>query len=283
MFIHLRAQIVSFNALQCELTSSKHMQVVDCLQRRRVVPQMIIDWSEIVAESEPDQWPEHRLFQIIVRLCTLRSVTKAQRNESPAGLTTASSIDADLADWANLVPWEYAYMTRTDGKPDDLLCGYYHVYKNIRIAIIWNTYRTARIIANNIKVAWLTYHSPSTIDAARLRASEAIITQLTSDICTSVPFHLGKNGLSESSSLTPKAAAGQSLLWPLYVAATADEVSSSTQAWIVSQLDKIGNIMGIQQATSLANVLRMKKEIMIWDRMTTNRVTELLLEEEDDW
>lgn len=41
--------------------------------------------------------------------------------------------------------------------------------------------------------------------------------------------------------------------------------------------------MGIQQATSLANLLRMGKEIKVWDRMMMNNVIEELAQDEDDW
>jgi len=86
---------------------------------------------------------------------------------------------------------------------------------------------------------------------------------MNADICASAPFIFGESQ-NAGSMYVPRAAAGTNLLWPLYLAATMDTTSPSTRAWCIIQLEKLGKLMGIRQASSLAKVLKTKKEITAW-------------------
>lgn len=221
---------------------------------------------------------EQILFEIIASLCVLRKDEKDQKKDTSTILSLATSIDANLADWVNDLPLEYSYMTRTNGRAEDLFCGYYYVYKTARKAVIWNTYRCARILVNEIILSSLA----QVRDTEQCRTAQALINQLSSDICASVLFHLWGDYSIQDSSNTPKAAAGYVLIWPLYIVGQFGQ-PNPMRSWVIAQLDKIGGLMGIQQATSLADLLRMDKEIKVWDRMMMNNVIEELAQDEDDW
>lgn len=250
------------------------LQITDCLQRRRVVPRMVLEWSAGTDKSGHEQI----LFEIIVSLCTLRKDEKEQKKDTSTILSLATSIDAKLADWVNNLSWEWSYMIRTNGRAEDLFCGYYYVYKSARNALVWNTYRCARILVNEMILSSLA----QALDTEPYQAAQALINQLSSDICASVLFHLWGDPSIQDSSYTPRAAAGYALIWPLYLVGQFGQ-PNPMRSWVIAQLDKIGGLMGIQQATSLANLLRMDKEIKIWDRMTMNNVIEELAQDEDDW
>lgn len=235
---------------------------------------MVLEWWSGSEKCEHEQ----NLFKIIASLCTLRKDEKEQKKDTSIILSLAASIDTNLADWVNDLSWEYSYMTRTNGRAEDLFGGYYYVYKSARKAAIWNTYRCARILVNEIILNSLAH----ALDTESCRAAQALINQLSSDICASVLFHLWGDNSIQHSSYTPRAAAGYSLLWPLYVVGVFGQ-PNPMRSWAIAQLDKIGGLMGIQQATSLANLLRMDKEIKVWDRMMMNNVIEELAQDEDDW
>lgn len=242
------------------------------------MPRMVLEWQSGL-EAEKCRHVQI-LFSIIASLCTLRKDEKEQKKNTSTILSRAASIDANLADWVNNLPWEYSYMTRTNGRAEDAFCGYYYVYQSARKALVWNSYRCARILVNEIILS-----SPAQVlDSEPCRTAQALISQLSSDICASVLFHLwGDDEYSiQDSSQTPRAAAGYALLWPLYLVGQMGQ-PNPMRSWVISQLDKIGGLMGIQQATSLANLLRMDKEIKVWDRMMMNNVIEELAQEEDDW
>lgn len=253
--------------------------MIDCLQRRRVVPRMVLEWRSGAEGCDS----ELKLMRIIASLCSLRKDEKEQKKDTSTILALAASIDANLADWVNDLPWEYSYMTRTKGRADDFLCGYYHVYKSARKAAVWNTYRCARILVNDLILISLAPDStPQALDNEQCRAAQALMNQLSNEICASVVFHLWGDYSVRNSPYTPKAAAGHALLWPLYLAGLFGH-TNPMRSFVITQLEKIGDLMGIQQATSLANLLRMDKEIKVWDKMMMNNVIEELAEEEDDW
>ena len=116
-------------------------------------------------------------------------------------------------------------------------------------------------------------------DGLQRRRSRNLILDLAYDICASVPFILGATPSYLYSSRAPKAAAGMSLLWPLYVAAVIEFPAPGMRAWIITRFEWIGQTMGIKQAECVAQVLRTKKEITVWDRLETLRPDEEL----DDW
>lgn len=255
--------------------------MIDCIQRSAVIPPEVIEWSEYALQLETDIGSRRELgiFPIITRLCTLRGVIAKDTNNDPAVLTIARGIDADLVEWADQFPTWLRYTTELSNDTENVLSGYYHVYPNVWVVGGWNLYRCARILTHEVMERWLSRNI--TYDMAQLRQSEAVLIKLNADICASVPYVFGQvdaNGLQTGSSCSPRAVMGIWILWPLYLAATMDTATPTTRAWVINQLDKMGRTMGIQQAISLAAVLRAQKEITAWDRFGSG-----VDEEVDKW
>lgn len=104
------------------------------------------------------------------------------------------------------------------------------------------------------------------------------MNRFTADICASVPPFLEyQNGDKSAPALI-----GTLLLWPLYTCAAHNFASPKTRDWVVLQYNKIGGIMGITLATSLAKVLMAKSEVTVWDRIDDEQETPSR-EAEDQW
>lgn len=58
----------------------------------------------------------------------------------------------------------------------------------------------------------------------------------------------------------PKAAGGNILLWPLYVAACTHVVSDAMRMWVIGRLEKMAEVMGIRQARVLAHLLSVRED-----------------------
>lgn len=221
---------------------------------------------------------EHQLYQILARLCALRKAiyyfehdVRYRKNEVRS---LACSIDVDFADWANCLPLDYSYKIRIDGNHEYAFSKYSHSYKGFWPAGVWNIYRSARILTNEIILKTLSSppaSAPVTFDALRL-ASVAVSTQLCSEICTSVSFYFGGEFSSNSSTYVPMAASGHAVIWPLFIVGTFPEISAFVQGWVIKLLAKIGELAGIRQATSLAYILRTKARITAWDVKRASRV-----------
>lgn len=259
------------------------IQLIDCLQRHLVVPPDIIEWAEIEAEAEIDNEtrPEQQLFPIIGRLCALRAAAERPHGSDIKAVTLAKFIDSDLEDWKNSLPPAFSYSMIQSNNTEYVFSGTYHIYSNTWTAAVWNVYRCARILTQEIITAWLSRNSMPNpaLDESQRRHSENLLANLAYDICASAPFILGASSSSVYSSQPARAASGTALLWPFYLAATMDQQLVGVRAWIITRLELIGRIMGIKQAESLANVLRTKREITAWDKFETVRADEVL----DDW
>ena len=244
-------------------------QLIDCIQRRRVLPPEMIEWSEYAMQLENNMSDlrEQELFPIMTRLCTLRAVIEKDTNDDPAVLTIAKGIDADLVEWVNKIPGWLRYTKKTSEDTENVLHGYYHVYPNMWIVGGFNLYRCARILTHEVMERWLSRNI--NYDVRQRLESETILFRLNADICASVPCIFGQvdvNGQYTRSSYAPRAAAGTWILWPLYLAATMDSATPTTRAWVINQLDRLGRVMGLQQAVSIAAVLRTQRGVTAWDR-----------------
>ena len=233
-------------------------------------------------DNGPAARRENELFKIIARLCTLRSIVHSAPKESmqdPVIFTTAQEIDTNLANFVDGFPDWLRYTTKSCKISEDVLSDYYHVYTNTWIVSAYNLYRSARIMNNEVILKWLAFNPDYEHKSVQQRESETLLARLKADICASVPGILGDVPSPNGETYLPRATGGVALVWPLYLVATMDSASGSTRAWVVTRLEKLGHLMGIQQAVSLAHVLRTKREITAWDRFESTRMDE----EIQDW
>jgi len=252
--------------------------MIGCLQRRRAFPPEILEWADLAAQYDGGAAAkrENQLFQIVARLCALQSVYVPHGEvHQPIVLTLAKDIDTDLVEYLHAIPAFLHYHIKQCGFSENVLFDYYHVYPNTWITGAYNLYRVARILANEVILNWYTHNPGWNNVQLHRRQCETVLARLNADICASVPYASGELGVGES---LPRAHVGIALVWPLYLAATMDGVQASTRAWVITRLDKLGHELGIQQAVSLANVLRTKHGITAWDRFESTRVDEELSE-----
>lgn len=212
---------------------------------------------------------------------------------SAAIVSAALMIEASLATWAADNPYGYntvPLMARSDA----VFADYYHTYSSILTATSWNSYRSVRILLNELLIVQLSHLSQSEFQyededeeflnlaqdsklllqqqyQSQIFHSRAVIVQLTQDICASVPYYLsdapsGGHLLIEhpQSEQLPRAACGNLLLWPLFTAACTNMVSNVMRTWVVQRLEKIADVAGIQQARALAILLCLRKDPPTW-------------------
>lgn len=192
--------------------------------------------------------------------------------DSGSSLWCLLEIRNQLFEWAELLPPMYRYNRLAFNVCENFPLGYYLTYSEFWIASIWNTYRCTSLLVNELILdlfnADANQHpleSPSTYAADKRLAQDCMDTAV-SDICATVPFYLGWDqnaGVSDLSVGRPSAGICESLIWPLYLAASVTH-SSEQKEWIVSQLDYIGCLIGNQQATTFANILRTGGDVSSW-------------------
>ncbi|RFU24018.1 hypothetical protein B7463_g12321, partial [Scytalidium lignicola] len=285
IFIQLRSQII-----------------VHALQRRARVPDFVTEWSLSNLQHETDEHLiANHLCLLTIECCNLRATMTSMHDftNSFAIVSAALELDSTLEIWAAENPYVYNIVplkTRTDS----VFADYYHTYPNILVATSWNTYRSVRILLNELLLAQMGYlisqeaksmttpppdeteahftpslspdsssTSPSSTSKYRslMRRSHAVLVHLTQDICASVPFYLG-DPAPPSSLLQPppppRAAGGNLLLWPLFMAACTNMTSDLMRSWVMQQMEKIAEDMGIRQAQALAILLCLGRDPPVW-------------------
>ncbi|MCJ1377863.1 hypothetical protein MMC17_000959 [Xylographa soralifera] len=254
--------------------------VINCMQRRARIPDDIAEWTlAAMAFENPGEIIESSLSFIVIKFCNLRASMDSIRDyrDSARVVSAAFDIDAELADWATRCPVQYVYNTVIiQSRSESVFSDYYHTYDNIWTAWTWNSYRSIRILLNELLLEQLAHLSQYPFDypepydeysslpyEAQILCCKSLLVQLTQDICASVPFYLGyhnqQDGLG-SVQVPPAAAGGNLLLWPLYTAACTNFVSDMMRSWVIGRLEKIADVMGIRQATALAHLLRIRKD-----------------------
>lgn len=223
---------------------------------------------------------ERTIVPIVARLCSLREIIwKETNHDNLTILGTAMSIDAEFAIWADSLPISYAYLTKMSRAGPNFHGKHYHVYQSVYHVGFWNLYRTSRIITNTHIIQWLTRRShPIPFHSDKLNDAVATIREMSTDICATVPYVLSDHVPDKK----PKAAASFALMWPLYTVAIDTRTLPETRKWVITRFERIGHEMGIQQALSVAMVLRRQHEIEVWDRIQIGKVVDEE-EEEEKW
>ena len=259
-------------------------QVIDSFQRNKPIPARIMEWADLALRYDNSKFAEreNELFQIIARLCILRSIiytAKKGTMNDPSVLTLARDIDSDLHDFEIGFPDWLRYTSVPCKFSENVLSDYYHIYPRSYVVGGYNLYRSARIMTHELILNWLSRNPDYESRDLQRRESEIVLTRLNAEICASVPFILGDVETPDGTASFRGASGGIAMVWPLYLAATMDTATKSTRAWVITRLDKLGHVMGIQQAVTLADVLRTTKHITAWDRFESTRVDE----EIKDW
>ncbi|MCJ1403600.1 hypothetical protein MMC11_006823 [Xylographa trunciseda] len=261
-------------------TQLRSQVIINCMQRRARVPDDIAEWTFFAMAYETEQEIiASTLCCIIIKFCNLRASMDSFHDyrQSARVVSAAFDIDAELADWAVRCPAQYIYNTVTmQSRSESVFSDYYHTYDTIWTAYTWNSYRSIRILLNEMLLEQLRHLTQYPLDylepydeysllpyETQILCCKSLLVQLTQDICASVPFYLGYHNQEdgpESMQVPPVAAGGNLLLWPLYTAACTNVVSDMMRLWVIGRLEKIAEVMGIRQATALAHLLHLRKD-----------------------
>lgn len=285
-----------FNAVRNEVVKDIHpisantranvLQLVDCLQRGERFPETMTHLpGSIGATIEIDLLStyKNRLITITAKLCNLQAAIREEGPQEASGiLSTARAIDTELAEYAIMFVTSFPYkaVTWTESDANNTFESLhiahfdrrFHFYTSTEACDVWNKYRCARIIVNRLILVQLRRLERRSQDSSnhssskdKLHEVESLLKHLAVEICSSVPFKLGiagkgKNPLPHPESIKP--AAGFSLIFPLYLAATVDGYPDPTCLWVMTCLNFFGRFMGINAGLILLGFLPNQKSII---------------------
>lgn len=222
-----------------------------------------------------------RLTCICAKLANLRADLYAKVVTDKAEvLTRAYGIEAELVAWLATLPSHFSYTTVEDqcSGPSSRMRSHdirpyndrYHIYGEFIVCNVWNQYRSARILNNQLILDCLRELSGNKPIAAmphdvrsQCRAIRGTIQQLAADVCASVPCHFGSGQMEGPSNgclyPTDTYVGGLVILWPLFLAGMTEGRAHPMRKWVSECLEVIGHTMGIDQSLALMEMMGTKE------------------------
>ncbi|KAJ5437571.1 hypothetical protein N7445_006115 [Penicillium cf. griseofulvum] len=234
-------------------------------------PRLDIDWVLSMLDINK---PVERLVLNASKLCQLflhmRSAPKPPDQATvESWITVGREYDIELSQWTQTLPDRWLPLVVYSAQGEPLLA-----YNRISNAVVWNYYRSVRVMVQqlllslnstltSIKAAKQFSDSQDTsprpesecmLDEPALRA---IIREMTTDVCRSIPFALadvdclGRPNKSDSP-WQMRAVQGYGLLWPLWYILSSGMPTPAQAELIRTVLSRVGSTLGIKLALVLA-------------------------------
>ncbi|KAJ5805227.1 hypothetical protein N7474_011114 [Penicillium riverlandense] len=171
-------------------------------------------------------------------------------------ITAARECDVELSLWGEHLPERWLPLVCYSAKGEPLI-----TYSRISTCVVWNYYRAARVLCQQLLLTLITIssdsHPPSApaVDAASLRA---VIQDMTTDLCRSIPFSLGdvdslgRPTVGDEAHTAQTRLGGYGMLWPLWYVLRYGLPTPAQVTQIRHVLVRVGSTMGIKLALLLA-------------------------------
>jgi hypothetical protein len=260
----------------------------------RPVPESIIslraEISHRVSDALDPKWQESDL---IIECSHLRHKLKQNVLSDEEAINAILTLDAKFEAFSQkmLPSWQYKTV-RVDERSNHHFELYHHIYADESMAQMWNVLRLTRILLHDLILSTGLLDEPSTISRPAALAlhlqSTAVVKQMASEICASVPQFIGI--LSRSAEATPSSKSSPQpvlskehsritatrlaepshhlpcyrLIFPLYVAAQGPAAPALLKPWAIKQLDFIAEYQAIENAAAVARMLESDEKRNPW-------------------
>lgn len=272
---HVRHAITTTNYLY---------QIISCLQCGLPVPESLLDCNKIAMYLRPQVEAYcDRVIYITGQLSNLRAeIISGGLTDTGEILSRAYSMEAALTAWVASAPPEFLYTTieypsqpprsrsswsTTSGCTPPLYNNSYHLYNDLWTCHTWNQYRYSRILLCEIIIGCLRRISqpagpaPGKDLQRQCTGLRKTSRDLASDICASVPYHLGADTPLCSGRGIPASQTyigAMLLLWPLAVAGATECRAHPMRQWVIESLNLVGHAFGIDQALAVVEIMELE-------------------------
>lgn len=280
------------------------MLATSCLQQETELPEHIFELRlelDKYVDIKNIIWESHH---VLIRFTNLYSAVKRDKlTDLREILSQSLDLDKKLVQVFSVAAEDWTFSTiYTDNDPELIYNGRFHVYQHALSAQVWNGMRAMRIMLNemirNVLLTGFSLKPPLfvlKVHTEQLQTSTDVLYQISSDIISSVPQYLGYNFKGnlvspDSSFMSPEPVllrnpgrdmladlktssvplfrtAGYQLPWALFLVGVTDVVTEPILRWVIKMLKQITRVLGIQQATVLAERLELTRLPMFSENM----------------
>lgn len=204
---------------------------------------------------------------------TFRSTIYIDRHDATAEMMRQLlSIDDELEAWETSQQGKWLYKTNSDVNlpPEAVFRQTYHRYSDVWTSRIWNHFRWARLLVNQMLLEFVERYPASAavmVSLAQKDRCYETIRRMAVDVLTSVPTHYKHPRLTyhHLDAIQTHGGAGAGavgiphLMFHLQVAACAPGVPLDMWMWAVDLMDTAWGELGMLHAKSLADLCRLHR------------------------
>ncbi|KAE9371789.1 hypothetical protein N431DRAFT_559216 [Stipitochalara longipes BDJ] len=253
--------------------------VTTCIQKEHALPPSSFTLRSYVQpylDAGDCTW---RILDLMARFANLLDAAEEQNHLDSDGLqhllSSAAELDQDFQDVISSLPSDWQYQTFNCSNPVSVYNKIYHTYSDPWTMRYWNYIRLCRIHLQQV-ILHNSFHSPNP-SSIQYQTINATITQLSTDICATVPQHAHylqrlqpQQIRSESSSdhigppqVVPHTAGIYHLLWPLFAIGKMKTTPLHQRKWIINRMEYLGRISGISQAFAGSEILKADETLIL--------------------
>lgn len=232
---------------------------VYCVQRKLRVS---TEFRSLCSVAEPfldTEDPVWRFSAIVEAFTDIRAGIRSREITDPfAIICLAKKLDDEALALTASMPTSWQYdVVQTNREDAGIFGGEYHIYKDHRIAQLWNSIRMTRLLLHEIihsQAASASEGNSASLCDLLQDHSAGIGAQVATEICLSVGQFTGSLPCI-SAMFSPTVASGCALIWPLCVVGASSLSSRPLCAFAVDRLRWIGKELNIPQAVEAAKGL----------------------------
>lgn len=224
-----------------------------------------------------DERPAVALIHTCSRFASLnaavRSTIYIDRHDATAEMMRQLlSIDDELEAWETSQQGKWLYQTNSDASlpPEAVFRQTYHRYSDVWTSRIWNHFRWARLLVNQMLLEFVERYPASAavmVSLAQKDRCYETIRRMAVDVLTSAPTHYKHPRLTYQhlDAIQTHGGAGAGavgiphLMFHLQVAACAPGVPLDMWTWAVDLMDTAWGELGMLHAKSLADLCRLHR------------------------
>ena len=243
-----------------------HTQLlVGCILRRSPPPADSTKWLKEDCLDGPVEKLQALLVEVIRIVAFVQGVDawpEPSRSQQLYGIMQYGvALDQRLVQWAESLPPIWNYTSIPNRSTALILPKSIHVHEDLLVSATWNHWRSIRIRLLQTMTAIAEFTGKDTRDpASQLMIWRKEILDLADDVCSTTPYVLGEidgqgipRGVAKGVPL-----GGFTLLYPLCMISTIEELTESHRRWIDTKLTYIANVQGIGQANLISKLNKMR-------------------------
>ena len=284
IFGALRIQIVCVHRAET-LHQLRYNKIAVCMQTMTPIPEEVKNLSLIcpVDDSDPYEVTLQIMMDFSVHICELMAEEAADKKglKAPQIISVGLALSKELSQHLDQVPTEYKPQVKYMVSPDLMEPSLYNVFSSLAAAMLHHTSLLLQIVLHECvakEIEKVRDHSQCESYDKCDDASCAYCESTRENSISTIRFMIdavrmnvryftylvsisGARSESVGHQQKPKAKGCLACLWPLYVAGATKYCLPDQRTWITGQLEQITVDSGVQQARTLADMIRNQDQV----------------------